>query len=213
MLAESNRNPNGQGESAHAAKKRDQTRPEESEDEGGMSKGEGSDDEDDEEHEDFHDAREERQETPSSKPANSDTSLPDEVEAESRADTASTMTGQYYSEAFARRLLKASAVMYENMVMRYVVCEVFKDLKFTQGDDDEEMGLAELAIDEEYVKIEDSKIPTSAFVNEFYPCISKFVTKLRTRSQNNARKKFMRKCCAVGDAVVVVTKYFALFGR
>ena len=125
---------------------------------------------------------------------------PKEVDAASHADTASTMTGAFYSEAFARQILKTSCVMYQQMIHRYVVHEVFKDMKFTLGDDAEEMGLAELAIEEEYVKIDDAKISNSAFVNEFYPCISKEVTLLRTRSQNNARKKFQRKFeCVVGS--------------
>ena len=118
---------------------------------------------------------------------------PAEVETSSQADTASTMTGQFYSESFARRLLKPSAAKYEAMVMRFVVHEVFRDMKFTQGDDEEEMGLAQLSIDEKYVVIDDAKIPDSAFVSELYPCIAKNVTVLRTRSITNARKKFQRK--------------------
>ena len=120
-------------------------------------------------------------------------SPPEEVDALSEGETASTMTGQFYSESFARRLLKTNAVSYEEMLSRFVVHEVFKDMKFTQGDDDEEMGLVQLSIDEKYVVIDDPRISHSAFVAEFFPCISKFVTGLRTRSHNNARKKFIRK--------------------
>ena len=55
---------------------------------------------------------------------------PMEVDAGSQADTASTMTGAFYSEAFARRILKTSSAMYQHMIHRYVVHEVFKDMKF-----------------------------------------------------------------------------------
>ena len=68
-------------------------------------------------------------------------------------------------------------------------------MKFTQGDDEKEMGLTQLTIDKKCVVLEDdTRIPNSAFVAEFYPSISKYVTLLRTRSQNNARKKFQSKC-------------------
>lgn len=93
---------------------------------------------------------------------------------------------------------------YEDMLMRFVIHEVFKDMKFTQGDDEEEMGLTQLAIDEKYVVIDDAKIPESAFVAEFYPCISKNITALRTRSQNNARKKFLRKFVLMLTVVLLV---------
>ena len=140
-----------------------------------------SDDEDDDE-----DALQKGQGTATSPPA--------EVDTMSQGETASTMTGQFYSESFARRLLKPSGAMYESQIQRFVVHEVFRDMKFTQGDDEEEMGLTQLAIDEKYVVLDDARIPNSAFVAEFYPSISKYVTLLRTRSQNNARKKFQSKC-------------------
>ena len=139
-------------------------------------------DSDDEEEEELKGMMRERQSSP-----------PEEVDALLEGETASTMTGQFYSESFARRLLKTNAVSYKEMLNRFVVHEVFRDMKFTQGDNDEEMGLAQLSIDEKYVVINDPRISHSAFVAEFFPCISKFVTGLRRRPHNNARMKFICK--------------------
>ena len=111
------------------------------------------------------------------------------------AETASAVTfSRYYSEAHARRLLKADVVDNERMLMTYVVHVVFKDMKFTLGDEEEEMALCQMGIGEKYITIKDPKIPESAFVSEYYSLISKNVTHLRTRAISAARKKFIRKC-------------------
>jgi hypothetical protein len=112
------------------------------------------------------------------------------------AETASAVTfNRYYSEAHARRLLKADVVDNERMLMTYVVHVVFKDMKFTLGDEEEEMALCQMGIGEKYITIKDPKIHESAFVSEYYSLISKNVTHLRTRAISAARKKFIRKYC------------------
>ena len=110
------------------------------------------------------------------------------------SETASAVTfKQYYSEAHARRLLKADVVKNERMLMSFVVHEVFKDMKFTFGDEDEEMELCQISIRDKYVTIKDPKISESAFVSEYWTGISRNVTHLRTRAISAARKKFIRK--------------------
>ena len=101
--------------------------------------------------------------------------------------------GHFYSADFGRKLLKVSALKNTTMVFNFVVNEVFKDLKFTEGDDDQEMELVRLAYEDGYVKIGDPKVTLDSFVTEYYTHIAKSVTLLRQRSVNAARKKFQSK--------------------
>ena len=78
-------------------------------------------------------------------------------------------------------------------MFKYVTREIFKDMKFTAGDEELERELIQLAINDRSVVIGDSRIPHEAIVEEYYRDIPKSITLLRTRTINLARKKFMRK--------------------
>ena len=108
--------------------------------------------------------------------------------------------GDNYSVNYARSILRVNHLANSNQVFQYVTREIFKDMKFTAGDDDLERELIQLAINERYVVIGDSNIPHEAIVEEYYKEIPKSITVLRTRTINLARKKFMRK--------LLIVKYF-----
>ena len=93
-----------------------------------------------------------------------------EVVVDRNCDTASELTA-CFTEAHARRILKMDAVKNESMILKFVVHEVFKDLKFTEGDEDQEMELCRIAFDDGYVTVPDQRILESAFISEYYSTI------------------------------------------
>ena len=115
------------------------------------------------------------------------------LEAPENHEAASASADYSYSDGLARKMMKVTALRNNSMILNFVVNEVFKDMKFTDGDDDVEMQLVKLAIDDGYVKIDDPKIKEDAFITEYYHQISKCVTLLRQRAVNAARKKFQGK--------------------
>ena len=66
-------------------------------------------------------------------------------------------------------------------------------MKFTEGNDEVEMGLCQLAIDEGYVTLSKS-ISHASFVKKYYTKIAKGCTLLRQRAHDSAKKKFKSKC-------------------
>ena len=98
-----------------------------------------------------------------------------------------------YSINYARSILRVNNLANSNQVFKYVTREIFKDMKFTAGDEELERELIQLAINDRSVVIGDSRIPHEAIVEEYYREIPKSITLLRTRTINLARKKFMRK--------------------
>ena len=66
------------------------------------------------------------------------------------------------------------------MILKFVVHEVFKDLKFTEGDENQEMELCRIAFDDGYVTVPDQRILESAFISKYYQSIAKNVTLCQT---------------------------------
>ena len=98
-----------------------------------------------------------------------------------------------YSVKHARSILRVNSVGNSNMVFQYVAKTVFPDMKFTEGDEELERELLEIALIESSVVIGDSRIPEAAFTQEYYPVVSKSITKLRERTICSIRNKFLRK--------------------
>ena len=98
-----------------------------------------------------------------------------------------------YSVKHARSILRVNSVGNSNMVFQYVAKTVFPDMKFTEGDEELERELLEIALLESSVVIGDSRIPEAAFTQEYYPVVSKSVTKLRERTICSIRNKFLSK--------------------
>ena len=98
-----------------------------------------------------------------------------------------------YTMDHARNILKLSAMQYEEKIFKCVSTDVFPDMKFPNGSDDVERNVILLAIASGEVAILDKKITEDAFVEEFFPQVSKALTVLRQRTVNSARGKFRRK--------------------
>ena len=98
-----------------------------------------------------------------------------------------------YSVKHSRSILRVNSVGNSNMVFQYVTKTVFPDMKFTEGDEELERELLEIALLESSVVIGDSRIPEAAFTQEYYPVVSKSITKLREQTICSIRNKFLRK--------------------
>ena len=114
------------------------------------------------------------------------TSLSDKVAAVKQKN-------KYYTDSFARTLLKRDTIRIEREISAFVAHEIFPDIKFTVGDDDYEKELLEYAVKSGYVKLGDPRIRMGTFTDEFRPEIGKSVSALRTNAQNQVRKKYIRE--------------------
>jgi hypothetical protein len=112
---------------------------------------------------------------------------------ESQSEAGSSITtASLYSQSYARRILQRNAVQMEKMVHNYVVHEVFKDMKFTFGDEESEIRMLLYAIKQGHVVVSDKRI-AKRVVAEFFCEIGKSMTALQTNATQAARKKYLRE--------------------
>lgn len=113
---------------------------------------------------------------------------------ESRSEAGSSITtASLYSQSYARRILQRNAVQVEKMVQNYVVHEVFKDMKFTFGNEECEIRMLLYAIKQGHIVVSDKRIAKRVVAEEFFGEIGKTMTALRTNATQAARKKYLRE--------------------